>query len=195
MKAEQGERRCFITGFPYSKEELIRFVVGPDKLVYPDISGKLDGRGVWIKSSRSIVKQAVEKKLFSKAFHQDVKPIPELADKVEQLLEDHCLHLLGLANKGGYVVSGYEKLREASHKDQFDVLVEASDGSREGREKIERLFSESFLVDDWSSEKLGQSLGHDFCVHVGIKSGKMAQNFKKEVLRYRSFKEERREGS
>ncbi len=195
VPAEKGERRCFMTGLPLAKEKMIRFVVGPDRLVYPDITGKLDGRGVWLTASRDLLQQAIDKKMFSKAFRSDVKPVPDIVAMVQTLLEKHCLHLLGLANKGGFVVSGFEKVKEAAHKEKLDVLIEASDGASDGREKMERLLPDAFWVNEWPSDALSEALGRDFCVHVAMKSGKMAQNFKNEVLRYRSFNEIKKEDS
>ncbi len=195
VKAEQGERRCFMTGLPAAKENLIRFVVGPDKLVYPDVGGKLDGRGVWMTASKALLQQAIDKKMFSKAFHLDVKPVPDLAPMVADLLEKHCLHTLGLANKGGFVVSGFDKVKDAAHKENLAVLVEAADGAADGREKLQRLVPDAFFVNDWASDALSRVLGRDFCVHIAIKSGKMAHNFKNEVMRLRRFNEIKKEDS
>ncbi len=195
VPAEKGERRCFMTGLPSAKEKMIRFVVGPDRLVYPDIAGKLDGRGVWLTASRDLLQQAIDKKMFSKAFHLDVKPVAGLTEMVASQLENHCLHLLGLAKKGGFVIAGFEKVKEAARKEKLDVLIEASDGAQDGREKIERLLPDAFWVDDWPMDVLSNALGRDFCVHVVMKSGKMAQNFKNEVLRFRRFNGKMKEDS
>ncbi len=195
MPAEKGQRRCFMTGQALDKAKMIRFVVGPEKQVYPDITGKLEGRGVWLTASRSLLQQAVDKKMFSKAFRLDVQPVPKIVSLTSDSLENHCLHLLGLANKAGVVVKGFQKIKETAHKEKIDVLIEASDAARDGHEKLCHLLSDAFCADDWTSEVLSKNFGHDFCVHVAMRSGKMAQNFKKEVLRYRSFNEIRKKDS
>ena len=49
------------------KERLIRFVVGPDGSVVPDVEAKLPGRGLWVLADRSALDRAVRKGLFSRA--------------------------------------------------------------------------------------------------------------------------------
>ena len=41
-------RRCAVTRALRPKDELIRFVFGPDGAVVPDLKEKLPGRGVWL---------------------------------------------------------------------------------------------------------------------------------------------------
>ena len=48
----ESERKCIATGEIQPKEGLIRFVMGPDGQVVPDVLGKLPGRGVYVTSSR-----------------------------------------------------------------------------------------------------------------------------------------------
>ena len=43
-----AERKCIATGEVQPKFGLIRFVVGPDQQIVPDILGKLPGRGIWV---------------------------------------------------------------------------------------------------------------------------------------------------
>ena len=59
------DRKCIVTGEVQPKFGLIRFVVGPGDVIYPDISGKLPGRGVYVAADRDTLETAVSKKLFS----------------------------------------------------------------------------------------------------------------------------------
>lgn len=43
---DTSERRCIVTGETTPKAGLIRFVVGPDGTVVPDVLEKLPGRGM-----------------------------------------------------------------------------------------------------------------------------------------------------
>ena len=52
------ERRCIVTGDTRDKADLIRFVVGPDGSVVPDIEGKLPGRGLWVSAERQTLETA-----------------------------------------------------------------------------------------------------------------------------------------
>ena len=43
---DEPERKCIATGESQPKAGLIRFCVGPDGMIVPDIMGKLPGRGI-----------------------------------------------------------------------------------------------------------------------------------------------------
>ena len=45
---DDGVRSCALTRARRPKDELIRFVLGPDGAVVPDLKEKLPGRGVWL---------------------------------------------------------------------------------------------------------------------------------------------------
>ena len=47
------DRKCIATGDVQPKHGLVRFVVGPDDHVVPDILGKLPGRGIYVAADRA----------------------------------------------------------------------------------------------------------------------------------------------
>ena len=49
------ERRCIASGESGPTGSLIRFVLGPDDSVVPDLAGKLPGRGAWLSADRAAV--------------------------------------------------------------------------------------------------------------------------------------------
>ncbi len=71
VKKEQT-RTCIVTRQNGNKDELIRFVIGPDQTVIPDIKGKLPGRGVWVTNCKQAVQKAYERKMFAAGFKQKV---------------------------------------------------------------------------------------------------------------------------
>ena len=50
---EGPERRCIATGEVQPKQGMIRFVVGPDNQIVPDLLEKLPGRGIWASCDRA----------------------------------------------------------------------------------------------------------------------------------------------
>ena len=60
-----NDRTCIVTRRPAGPDELIRFVVGPDKAVVPDLKRNLPGRGCWVTADREHVDKAAKKGLFS----------------------------------------------------------------------------------------------------------------------------------
>ena len=189
VKADLGERRCFITGEPGLRSSLIRFVEGPDQLIYPDLSEKLGGRGVWLKASHSVLETAIAKGSFRKALHTNVAVPEGFVEHVADLLKKRCLEILGIAKKAGYLVIGFDKVKETAHQYSIEVIVQAKDGSPTEKKHLQELFSDAFQVEDFTTEELDLALGRDFCVHLGIKKSKLAETFKKEVLRWRAYQE------
>ena len=96
-ESQSQQRRCIVTGQSSSKTDLIRFVLGPDDTVVPDIKAKLPGRGVWVSAEETKVKEAVERKLFHRGFAKSVNVSPELGQLVQDLLKDSALGHLKIA--------------------------------------------------------------------------------------------------
>ncbi len=191
IKAEAGERRCLVNGQPALRENLIRFVRSPDGVVYPDLADKLDGRGVWITNNKSVLQTALKKQLFSnKGFGKGTKVPPDLEQLVENGLRKRALDLIGLANKAGVVVTGFEKIKETAQKDQVDLLIEASDGSQAEEARLQTFMPDAEVLTPFTKEELGCETGREFCVHLGVKKSKMAENLKKEVMRLVAFLDE-----
>ena len=62
--AASPQRRCIATGEVRDRARLLRFVVGPDGTIVPDIDERLPGRGLWLTPRRDIVDRAVAKRVF-----------------------------------------------------------------------------------------------------------------------------------
>ncbi|MAT00462.1 MAG: hypothetical protein CML41_02980, partial [Rhodobacteraceae bacterium] len=108
---KQKQRRCISSGEVCDKSDMIRFIVGPNNEVIPDISEKLPGRGIWVKSNRSFLEKALSKKLFIKSAKYKVSVRHDLINLVEAILLKSVLALISLSRKSGIAVSGYEKVK------------------------------------------------------------------------------------
>ncbi len=85
---EAGEgplRLCALTRASLSKDELIRFVRGPDGTLYPDPALKLPGRGVWVTATADKIAEAVKAKVFARSLKAEVKIPPDLPTLVGEL--------------------------------------------------------------------------------------------------------------
>src|SRR5258706_10175810 len=91
--ASPTERLCIATRQVRPLGELIRFVVGPDGSVVPDLKRRLPGRGVWITARRHLVVEAARRRMFGRAFKADadVRVSAEFADELDRLLERSAL--------------------------------------------------------------------------------------------------------
>src|SRR5262245_2569812 len=97
------ERLCIATRSVQPVADLIRFVVGPEGHVVPDVKRKLPGRGVWVTATRTAVETAVARRAFGRSFKREVTVAPDLAEETEQLLVRAALDALAIAHKAGLV--------------------------------------------------------------------------------------------
>src|SRR5260370_2069462 len=70
-----SERLCAATGEVKSVDHMIRFVIGPDQTVVPDLKRRLPGRGIWITATRQALDLADRRKSFPRSFNRNT-PLP-----------------------------------------------------------------------------------------------------------------------
>jgi uncharacterized protein len=174
------ERRCIATGAVLPDAQLVRFVVDPEGSVIPDIAAKLPGRGLWVKADGASLALAVRKNAFSRAAGASVSVASDLGERTERQLIQRMLSDLGLACRSGQVVFGYENVvRAFGAKAPPLLLLEASDGSPDGRRKILSAARtrgvEPAILDCFASRELSLALGRENVVHAAIKSGRLAE--------------------
>jgi predicted RNA-binding protein YlxR (DUF448 family)/ribosomal protein L30E len=186
------ERRDIVSGEVMDEARLVRFVAGPGGVVVPDLARKLPGRGLWVAATREAVETAVRKGLFSRAAKTKLSAPPDLADQVERLLCARILAGLGLARKAGDLTLGFEKVLAAVLSGKAAWLVEASDGSDEGRRKLlaaaRRAANQPRLLAVFSSSELGLALGGQNVIHTAFLAGRGAERWTLDVERLAGFR-------
>lgn len=181
------DRKCIATGEVQPKHGLIRFVVGPDATVYPDILGKLPGRGIWISADRAALDKASGKNLFSKAAKQPVKVPDGLSDQVEEQLLRRVIDLISLSRKSGHAVAGYEKVKDWLSKEEAEVLVQAVDGSGRGKSKLSTPHFGSYI--GWlTAGELGLAFGRQTVIHAALASGGLTLRVVEEAQRLKGLR-------
>lgn len=185
--AESGPlRRCIACGEALPKDKLLRFVVGPDGAVVPDLAGTLPGRGLWVRASRDMLETAQKRKAFARAARQHVTVAPDLADEVARQLRARALNILGLARRAGVVVAGYEKVREAAGDDRNLVQIRAL-GRGGASAGVSAASGPADLTALFTSEELSQALGRENVVHVALRKSPIAQRFEDACERLVAF--------
>ena len=182
-------RRCFVSHEVLPKDRLIRFVVGPDGTVVPDLAGRLPGRGLWLQASRDIVARAVSRRLFAKAARASVTAPDDLADRIERLLVGRCLDWIGLARRAGQAVSGFEKVRGWLSEGRVALIIEASDAARHGVAKLERQIAGLPVARCLTAAELGEAFGRDRAVHVALQTGRLAKALTTDAGRLAGFRD------
>jgi hypothetical protein len=183
------ERRCIATGESRPVAGLIRFVLGPDGTVVPDLAGKLPGRGAWLSATRAAAERAEKKKLFSRAFRSQAAVPADLAGLLERLIAERLVNQIALARKAGQAVTGFEKVRARLAAGKAGVLVTARDAAEDGRGKLVRLTPDLPRIEALSASELGLAFGRDFAIHAALDAGGIADRALAEAGRLRGFRD------
>ncbi|MDO8422001.1 MAG: RNA-binding protein [Parvibaculum sp.] len=196
MPAGKEERRCIVSGEVGPREALIRFVIGPEDAVVPDLGERLPGRGMWVTSTREAVETAIRKGLFAKSAKASAVAAPSLADDLEALLAKRAASALGLARKAGALVTGYEKVLAEIAAGRLVLLIEARDGSEDGMRKLAGALKSRYsalnraeppiLKPLWGDE-MDLALGRANVVHAALTQGSMKSKVLGDLARLESY--------
>lgn len=182
-------RRCIVSGSVLPTAELIRCVAGPDGIVVPDVDEKLPGRGLWLSATLDVVNKACAKNSFARAAKANVKPMDGLTERIETALTARCLSLISMMRREGKVVFGFEKTRSRLKGGQCAVILAASDGAADGRSKIQGLVQDRPLVALFTGREMGQVVGRDYVVHMGLDASALVDRFLREAKRLQGFRQ------
>jgi predicted RNA-binding protein YlxR (DUF448 family) len=184
----EPERRCIATGESGPKDPLVRFVVGPEGEVVPDLAEKLPGRGMWLTATREAAERAVKRRAFARAARAPVTPPADLPDLLERLLAQRLVEAVALARKAGLAVTGFEKVKARLRKGPVGALIEARDGSEQGRAKLRPLARGAPVMDSLDSGELGLAFGRDFVIHAALDAGGATDRVLRESRRLSGFR-------
>ena len=164
------QRTCIATGETGAPERMIRFVVGPEGDVVPDLARRLPGRGLWVKAERAAVERAVAKNLFARAARASVKPASDLAERVERLLLERALADLSRARRAGRAVAGFVKVEQMVGQRRAGLLVVADEADGDGLGKLKAASRESGLpiARLGDAAALGGIFGREQAVYVAV---------------------------
>ena len=184
-EAQSGsERTCLVTRTTGSPDVMIRFVVGPDATVVPDIRRKLPGRGVWVVARADKVAEAVRRQAFARGFKTKVLASEALPEQIRELLDKDCLQALALANKAGQVVTGFAKVEDAIAKGAVVALIHAREASADGIRKLAQAgrrrqgeAGEAAQINLFTSLQLDLALGRTNVIHAALTEGSASRNF------------------
>ena len=185
---DDPERKCIASGESQPKPGLVRFCIGPEGTVVPDVAGRLPGRGMYVTADRALIIKAASKGLFARAARQPVK-LPEglspegLADLVESLMTRRVVDLISLARKASSAVTGYEKVKEWLKSGRAVVLIQANDGSERGKTKLHAPDREGGFIGCLSSGEMGLAFGRERAIHAALAAGGLTARVVEEAAR------------
>jgi predicted RNA-binding protein YlxR (DUF448 family) len=191
-----NDRTCIVARRPTGPDEAIRFVVGPDGTVVPDLKRNLPGRGCWVTADREHVDKAAKKGMFARALKAEVAVPPDLGAMVDRLLSRSALGALGLARKAGAVALGATKVEASVRSGAALLVLHAAEASQDGLRKIAQARRatahaggpEIMAYKLFSEQELGLALGGTNVIHAAVLAGDAGRAAEKRMValdRYR----------
>ena len=170
-------RRCLATRQGLPRDELIRFVVGADGSLRPDLRERLPGRGYWIAADAARLDAACRSRAFDRAARRRVLVPEDLTGRIGTGLAELCIGLLGLANRAGQLGLGTGAPRDGA------VLLRAADAPvrvpcGHGRMAVAVL----------DAAEIGSAIGRDRVDDAVLGPGRLAGRFLREARRLAGFR-------
>jgi predicted RNA-binding protein YlxR (DUF448 family) len=162
--------------------DLVRFVLGPDGQIWPDVDEKADGRGVWVTLGEDAVRQAAKRNVFSKSLKTQARLPDDLAAMTRTHLEQRLMGALGLARKAGQALTGATRVEKAMRSGEAVALLTATDAAADGRSKMLGTFRALGMsgstphLELLSSAQLGLALGAENVIHAALVKGAAAHS-------------------
>jgi uncharacterized protein len=153
---------------------MIRFVIGPERMVVPDLRGRLPGRGMWLSARADVLETALARGAFARAARGTVALPPELPELLRVGLVDRIVDLLGLARRAGQAIAGFEKGREWVRSGRAALVVQACDGSADECDRFLSGARDLKVHRPLSAAALGAVFGLERAVHVAVAPGNLA---------------------
>lgn len=79
-------RSCVVTREKLPKQELLRIVKDTDGVVVADVSGKINGRGAYIKKDIAVLEKAIKSKILERQLETTISN--EVYDEIRKIIEN-----------------------------------------------------------------------------------------------------------
>ncbi|MCZ2328057.1 RNA-binding protein [Bartonella sp. F02] len=194
-----NERTCIVTRKTASATTLIRFVIGPNNQIVPDLKENLPGRGVWVSAHKDIIQEAIKRKSFSKSFKTDVEVAPNLANIVDRILLKSALGYLSITRKAGAVVTGLTKVDAAIRSGRVILVLHAKEAKEDGKRKIsqaihavqQQINQEIKTISFLTSDEMSVAFGSNPVIHAALLNMKVANGFLKTIYKLAAYREDK----
>ncbi|WP_208434967.1 RNA-binding protein [Bartonella phoceensis] len=194
-----NERTCIVTRKNASAKTLIRFVIGPNNQIVPDLKANLPGRGVWISAYHSAIEAAIKQNAFQKSFKTDVEVAPNLAHIVDALLLKTALSSLSIARKAGAIVTGATKVDAAIRSGQVILVLHAKETTEDGKRKIAQAIHKIQqqknrnikTISLFTSDEMRVAFGANPVMHAALLDTKAAEGFLKTIHKLLAYRDDK----
>lgn len=80
-------RTCIVTGEKFPKSELLRIVKTPNGEIVVDITGKINGRGAYIKKELQVLEKAKKSKILERRLESSISD--DVYDKIGETIREN----------------------------------------------------------------------------------------------------------
>ncbi|WP_375633975.1 MULTISPECIES: RNA-binding protein [unclassified Bartonella] len=194
-----NERTCIVTRKNASAQTLIRFVIGPNNQIVPDLKANLPGRGVWISAHHAVIEKAIKQKAFHRNFKTDVEVTPNLVHVVDTLLLKAALSSLSMARKAGAIVMGATKVDAAIRSGKVILVLHAKETTEDGKRKIAQAIHSIQqqtnrtikTISLFTNDEMRVAFGSNPVMHAALLDTKAAEGFLKTTCRLISYRDDK----
>ena len=189
-------RLCAVSRSQKPIEDLIRFVLGPEGTIVPDLARRLPGRGVWVEARRDRVEAAVRQRVFARSLRRQVVAAEDLASQVERLMARRLAEAISLARKAGLLVVGFTRVDDLIERGRAVLLIHAADAGKDGAARLSRKFealpggnrATQAIVTDLTGQQLDLAIGRSNVVHAAASGGGASRRILEEAARLRRYR-------
>ena len=79
-------RSCVVTREKLPKQELLRIVKTTDGMVLGDVSGKINGRGAYIKKDVTVLEKAIKTKVLERVLETEISD--NIYNEIKEIIEN-----------------------------------------------------------------------------------------------------------
>jgi|TARA_Y100000589_G_scaffold78473_1_gene72199 predicted RNA-binding protein YlxR (DUF448 family) len=158
---------CLSTGLKLDSKNLLKFVLAPDNSLTLDLMDNLPGRSFWITASREVLEASCKKGLFSETASCQVILRENFISYVETALVEQFNSTIGFCRRAGFLIWGFEKVKTALVKKEVILRIEALDGSKSEKRKLDSITIVPVLQSLYAYE-LATSFRRERLIHCAL---------------------------
>ena len=158
---------CLSTVLKLDSRNFLKFVLAPDNSLTLDLMDRLPGEGFRISASREVLEDFCKKDLFSQTASCQVIIREDFISYVETALVEHFNSTIGFCRRAGFLIWGFEKVRNALIKKEVTLRIEALDGSTSEKRKLDSITIVPVLQSLYAYE-LATSFRRERLVHCAL---------------------------
>ena len=158
---------CLSTGLKLDSKNLLKFVLAPDNSLTLDLMDNLPGRSFWITASREVLEASCKKDLFSETASCQVVMRENFISYVETALVEQFNSTIGFCRRAGFLIWGFEKVKTALVKKEVILRIEALDGSKSEKRKLDSITIVPVLQSLYAYE-LATSFRRERLIHCAL---------------------------